>query len=125
MERLLSSRDLQFLASQSGKPADIGKWKRESLSIFRTYLGELSKDFQALHGYARRMVAESHVESPDLAATLVRQQATFYRTRVALEFRLILFALGIGSVDVAPLLQMVEAMRLDLGRLVPEAEPSL
>jgi hypothetical protein len=119
MERLLSPRDLQFLASLPGKPAR--NWKRESLRIFRVYLDELTNDFQALHGHARRMVAESHTESPELAAALVRQQVVFFRARLALEVRLLLFALGWGSVEVAPLLQMVEAMRLDLGRLVPEA----
>ncbi len=131
MERLLAPRDLAFLATQQslasrpGKPAYAGNWKCESLRIFRMYLGELTNDFHALHGYARRLVAESHSESPELAAALVRQRAAFFRARLALEARLVLFAVGLGSVDVAPLLQMVEAMRLDLGRLVPEAEPAL
>jgi hypothetical protein len=124
MERLLSPRDLQFLASQTGTPAHVGNWKRESLRIFRLYLNELTSDFHALHSHARRLVAESHSESPELAAALVRQQAAFFRARLGLEARLMLFSLGVGRVDVAPLLHMVETMRLDLGRLVPEAEPA-
>jgi hypothetical protein len=125
MERLLSPRDLQFLAAQPGRAAAARGWKRESLRIFRMYLAELTADFHTLHGHARRMVVESQAESPELAAALVRQQVTFYRARVTLEFRLLLFAMGIGHIDVVPLLRMVEAMQIDLGRIVPEGAPGL
>jgi len=122
MERLLSSRDVQYLSSQRGfPPAAAARWKRESLHIFRLYLGELTRDFDALHASARRMVAASHSESPELAATLVRQQVAFFRARVAVEWRILLFRFGMASVDVAPLLAMVDAMRIDLRRIVPDA----
>jgi hypothetical protein len=129
MERLLSSREMEFLASQPGLPESVkqerlGAWKRESLTIFRLYLGELTQDFKALHAQARRLVAESRMEVPDLASVLVRQQVAFFRARMGLEYRLVLFSMGIGSVDVAPLLQMVEAMRLDLNQLTMQASQS-
>jgi len=120
MDRLLSARDVGFLAAQPGFTASRGaRWKRDSLRIFRGYLSELTRDFQALHAEARRMVAESRSESPELASTLVRQQVAFWRARMILEGRLLIFALGFGAVDVAPLLQTIDAMRMDLRRLVP------
>ena len=129
MERLLSSRDADFLAShcaagQGLGSDDISRWKRDSVKVFRLYLGELTADFDALHALARRMVAESQTESPELASTLVRQQMAFFQARLSLEVRVVLFRWGIGTVDVAPLLQMVERMRLDLSQLTPEVAQS-
>jgi hypothetical protein len=124
MERLLSSRDPQFLSAQPGFTArDGARWKRDSVRIFRLYLSQMTRDFAGLHAYARRLVVESHAESPELAAMLVRQQTAFWRSRIALEGRLLLFTLGIGRVDVAPLLAMIEAMRVDLFRMVPSPAP--
>jgi hypothetical protein len=121
MDRLLSARDLQFLATQPGfTPGKRARWKRDSLRLFRRYLRDLTRDFQALHAEARRLVAESHSESPELASTLVRQQFAFWRARLVLEGRLLLFEFGIGEVNVTPLLAMIEAMRVDLRRLAPE-----
>jgi hypothetical protein len=121
MNRLLSARDLQFLAAQPGVTANRrARWKRDSVRIFRRYLSELTRDFQTLHAQARRLVAESRSESPELASTLVHQQAAFWRARIILEGRLLMFAFGIGAVNVAPLLQLIDAMRMDLRRMVPE-----
>ena len=121
MNRLLSARDVQFLAVQPGFTASRRtRWKRDSLRIFRRYVSELTRDFQALHAEARRMVAESRSGSPELASTLIRQQAVFWRTRTILEARLLMFRLGVGTVDVEPLLHMIDAMRMDLRRLVPQ-----
>jgi hypothetical protein len=125
MERLLSPADLRFLAAWTAPgPGVAPHWRRESVRIFRSYLDELTADFHALHAYAREMVAASHAESPELARVLLRQQATFFRARVLLEARLLLFGLGLGAVNAAPLLGMVEAMRLDVARLVPEDAPA-
>lgn len=126
MERLLSSQDVRFLAAHRGiHPRLAARWKRDSLRIFRLYLGELTRDFLSLHAHARRLVVESHSESRKFAATLVRQQAAFWRARMILEGRLLLFRFGFGSVDVKPFLGMIEAMRIDLDRVVPEPAQAL
>ena len=126
MKRLLAPEDAQFLSSHRSFDARArARWKRDSLRIFRLYLGELTRDFLALHAYARNLVVQSHSESPEFASTLVRQQVAFWRARMALEGRLLLFKFGIGSVAAAPLLEMIEAMRIDLFRLVPEGAQAL
>lgn len=126
MNRLLSARDVQFLEAQPGLSAKRrARWKHDSLRIFRLYLSELTRDFHALHAEARRMVAESHSESLELASILVRQQVAFWRARIILEVRLLMFACGIGAVDVSPLLQMIDAMSMDLRRLVPAPAEAL
>jgi hypothetical protein len=126
MERLLSPRDVQFLSTQKGFDSRVeAQWKRDSRRIFRLYLRDLTREFFALHAHARSLVVESHTPSPEFASTLVRQQVAFWRARLALEGRLLLFEFGIGSMSVAPLLAMMEAMRIDLLRQMPEQAQAL
>ncbi len=82
--------------------------------LFRLYLRELKNDFRRLHAQAREIVAQSGAESAGLVEVLMKQQMIFLRATTELEFRLALQAMGIGKVDVAPFMQLIEAMRLDL-----------
>ncbi len=45
---------------------------------------------------------------------LMKQQIRFLWATTALEFSLMLHQIGIGKIDVAPLLRLIEAMRADL-----------
>ena len=123
MEYLLSDEDFAFLASQPGYQPEIGaRWKRERSRIFRLYLDELKRDFRRLHEQARLMAAGADAESSELVGTLMRQQVTFWRAMAGLELRLVLRAAGIGNVNVRPLIELIEAMRVDLARIsAPQA----
>lgn len=117
MERLLAEEDLVFLESQPGYRADIGKrWKRERRRIFRLYLAELKRDFGRLHARARRLAANAEAGSDDLVWILMRQRCTFLFATAQIEARLALAGTGLGTVDAAPLIGMLEAMRADLTR---------
>jgi hypothetical protein len=123
MGRLMAEEDLVFLKSQPGYRAEMGaRWKRERRRIFRLYLAELKADFRRLHAHARKLVAASGADSSDLVEVLMKQQMTFLMATTALEFRLALQWMGIGRVDITPLIELVEAMRLDLAqRTAPHA----
>jgi hypothetical protein len=123
MGRLMAEEDLAFLKSQPGYRAEMGaRWKRERRRIFRVYLAELKADFRRLHAHARDMLAASGADSAPLAGVLMKQQFTFLMATTALEFRLALQWIGIGRVDVTPLIELVEAMRVDLmQRTAPHA----
>jgi hypothetical protein len=123
MEHLLSEDDFAFLSSQPGYTPEIGaRWKRERRHIFRLYLNDLRRDFLRLHAEARAMAANADAESAELVGTLMGQQITFWRAMAGLELRLALRSVGIGTVDVRPLLELLEAMRADLARLnAPQA----
>lgn len=123
MGRLMAEEDLVFLKSQPGYRAEIGeRWKRERRRVFRLYLAELKADFRRLHAHARELIAASGADSAALLEVLMKQQFTFMMATTALEFRLALQWIGIGRVDITPLIQMVEAMRVDLSqRTAPHA----
>ena len=123
MGRLLTEEDLGFLRSQPGYRPEMGRrWKRERRRIFRLYLAELKADFRRLHAQARELVASSGADSEGLVGALMKQQVTFLVASRALEFRLALQWIGIGRVDVTPLIALIEAMRADLAqRTAPHA----
>jgi len=117
MGRLLAEEDLAFLKSQPGYSAAAGaRWKRERHRIFRLYLGELKDDFRRLHAQARELVAQSGADSADLVEVLMKQQIQFVRATTALEFRLALHRMGMGTVDVTPFMELIGAMRADLAQ---------
>ncbi|HTM15212.1 MAG TPA: hypothetical protein VL127_19955 [Bryobacteraceae bacterium] len=123
MGRLMAEEDLVFLKSQPGYRAEMGeRWKRERRRIFRLYLAELKADFRRLHAHARELAADSEAGSADLVEVLMKQQFTFLMATTALEFRLALQGIGVGRVDITPLIELVEAMRVDLAqRTAPHA----
>jgi hypothetical protein len=123
MGRLMAEEDLVFLKSQPGYRPEVGeRWKRERRRIFRLYLAELKADFRRLHARARELVARSGADSAGLVDVLMKQQLTFLLATTALEFRLALEWIGIGKVDVKPLMELLEAMRVDLDqRTAPHA----
>jgi hypothetical protein len=115
MECLLAEEDFLFLQAQPGYRPEMGaRWKRERRRIFRLYLAELKHDFRRLHAEARTLVAHSPADSSDLVGVLMRQQWTFLRATAGLEIHLALEWAGIAKVDAAPLIELLEAMRVDL-----------
>ncbi len=116
LERLLSEEDFSFLKGTPGYTAQIGdRWKRDQRRVVRLYLSELAGDFNRLHAAARAMVAESPLPSAFIVELLVGQKLTFWRTMASIELRLLLPG-AVGSIHVRPLLQMLEAMRLEVER---------
>jgi hypothetical protein len=118
MARLLTEGDYKFVADQPGfTPKTLRKLRAERRRIFRSYLRSLVRDFQRLHMAARMLLIYSPVDRPDLAAALLRQRITFSLAVLAVEFRLGLHALGVGTVDVRALLGALETMRANIGAL--------
>lgn len=112
LERLLSDEDFRFLTAQPGYRPEIARRLRaERRSIFRAYLANLVSDFNRLHAYAKAAVVSASSDEPQLAASLIRLQVTFYFAIGAVHCRLALHALGIGHVPVSELLRSVDLMR--------------
>ena len=118
MLRLLEEADYKFLATQPGYSKKyISRLRAERRSIFRAYLRNLVRDFHRLHMAARMVLVYAPQDRPDLAMTLIRQKFLFMLAVVAIEFRLVLHAAGIGTVDVRDLLTALDNMRVNVGQL--------
>src|SRR5262245_37103151 len=125
MLRLLSDDDESFLSGQPGfEPKMWNKLRRERRKIFRAYLRNLVRDFHRLHLAGRMILVYSEQDRPELASALMQQRLLFTWAVLSLQFRLTLHALGVGGVDVQPLVQMLESMRTSIGQLTPVSQPS-
>lgn len=120
MLRLLSDDDLRFLRVQPGFTPDMAsQLRRQRCKIFRGYLKCLDRDFRCVCGALKLLILESRYDRPDLASALVRAQVLFTGGRVAVQFRLALYQMGLCDVDAASLLRLFDSMRVELRTLVP------
>jgi hypothetical protein len=126
MERLLAEEDFDFLASQRGYAPSIARRLRsERRKIFREYLRCLWRDFGRLEAAVRLLMVNSSEDRPELAQALLRQRLLFTRGIVAAEFRLILYGLGLGTVNVQGLVGSLNAMHTCAGELALARQSSL
>lgn len=109
MLRLLSEDDAQLVASN--KPL-ARKFRQQRIAIFREYLQCLTRDYARLLGGVRMAMVRSHVDRPDLAAVLARNQVLFALAVCRIEYRLWLHSAGIGKVDVSGLVGAMDALNV-------------
>ena len=123
LNSLFAEEDLVFLRSQKGYRPEMGRrWRRERCDLFRLYLEELKADFRRLHARARALVSHSDAESARLVGVLIRQEVTFLCALARVEFRFLLYRTGVGTIDIAPFIERIEAMRLALdASIAPQA----
>jgi hypothetical protein len=120
MERLLSEEDFRFVASQPGfDKRMLRRIRSERRRVFRGYLASLSRDFSLVGAALRLMTMYSAQDRPDLAGLLYKQQALFALGMLAVHWRLLLHACGLGRVDVRGLVRAMESMRLELRQMIP------
>lgn len=116
MARLFSEEDLRFLEAQPGYTPDIGrKFRRERRRIFRSYLRELSAEFNRLHERARAIAASLPAEHSALVGSLIRLQCRFWYEMAVLNLSV---SLGwTGMADVQGLVNAVASMQAEVSRL--------
>jgi hypothetical protein len=120
MERLLSEEDYRFLASQPGFDSRmLRRIRSERRRVFRGYLACLSRDFSLVGAALRLMMMYSTQDRSDLAGILYKQQALFAFGMLSVQWRLMLHACGLGTVDVSGLVGAMESMRLELRQMIP------
>ncbi len=90
--RLFLDEDVEFLRTQSGyRPGMENSLRAMRRKICRAYLRNLARDFQALHGAARRLSLHAPAGHEDMAVDLMKQSLGFWtcysfvRVRLALD----------------------------------------
>jgi hypothetical protein len=118
MFRLLDESDCGFVAAGFPGNTSLRRFRAERRSLFRVYLRNLGADHSRIVGAIRDLLVESQLDRPDLAKALYRCQLMFALAMIAVEFKLQLHALGIGTVDVRSLVAAVEGLQLQLQDMV-------
>jgi hypothetical protein len=120
MMRLLDERDLQFLRSQPGfTPRLATRLRIQRNRVFREYLRWLKADFHRVCTALKVLMLQSRDDRPDLAAALVRAQATFAAAILMLQVRLFFCRWGLCGIDLDTLVKTFDGMRVELQTLVP------
>jgi hypothetical protein len=120
MRRLVSGTDLQFLQSVPGCNPEIARrYSKAQRRVLGTYVRHLKLDFRRLHRQARLLLANRDATAADshLLWILMRQRFEFERRIALLESRLALGSLGVTMPSVEPLLEMMNAMRLQVNQI--------
>ena len=120
MLRVLDGTDPRFLCPHSSvRPNFVAHFRREQCRILRGYLRSLTMDFTRVLTALKLVMAQASIDRPDLASLLIRSQATFAVCIVMAQVQLMLYRIGIGTVNIGELLKVFEGMRLELRTLIP------
>jgi hypothetical protein len=120
MLRLLSRDDLRFLRDQPDySPRMEAKLRVQRAQIFADYLKRMSEDFSRICGALKLLTLQADRDRPDLAAQIVQAQFAFIRGMYLARVNVLLYRVGIGSVDAAALLRIFSSMHIELQGLVP------
>lgn len=123
MGRLLSESEFEYLASQPGYTAEIGRrFRADRRRIFRGYLRSIRRDFSRLYLAAKLVALYSQVDRPDLATALLRRRAEFAYALMMIEVRLALHHFGLATVDVSGLVEAIERLQTEVRQLVVPAQ---
>ena len=118
MARLFSEEDYRYLAVQKGYSPKLAKRLRsERILVFRGYLAYLKSDFRRLEAALNLYMADSRTDRPDLAKEILKRRMRFTFSVLAVEFRLLLYGVGLGGASVVALVDSLDDMRVHLRRM--------
>ncbi len=116
--RLLSQDDYRFLEQQKGyHPRIARRLRRERVKVFRAYLHCISSDFRRLEAAINLCMVSAPQDRPELASALLIRRFHFACALALAQWRLLLYRLGLGSVDVRDLVSSLDGMRSQLGHM--------
>jgi len=115
MLRLLSLEETELIAD----PGLRKKHRAQRCRIFRGYLRDLTEDYGKLLAGLRLIMTQSGSDRPDLARALARNKVIFTVALCRIDFRVRLYALGIGKAESVKLdvLGLVDALNILRGQL--------
>jgi hypothetical protein len=92
----------------------IKRLRRQRCQIFRGYLRSLENDFRHTCAALKLVMVRSTRDRKDLATAIMRAETNFAWGIARLRIRLVFYGAGLGSIDVRPLVQLFDGMRLEL-----------
>jgi len=119
MLRLLNPEDVRRLRAQPGFTWRMAnKFRSQRCQLFREYLHSLDADFNRVHMALKVIMVQSKYDRPDLANILVHSKLTFAFRMMIVESQLVCYRYGIGAADFTDIIELFDALRLELRTLV-------
>jgi hypothetical protein len=117
MTRILDPRDLDQTRTLSGISAsDFARFRARRIQAFRAYLNDMRLDFNRIEFKLRYLMLAASEDQAEIVVALNRVKSSFQWQLLRVEFQLFLFRFGYSSVDVAPLVEMLEQLESSLIR---------
>jgi hypothetical protein len=91
-------------------PEQWNEFRAQRVHAFRTYLSDLKVDFRRLEFKLRYMVLAGSADDADLVIRLNKLKAQFGLGMLLLEFRLLAFQFGVGSIEISALLDGIHQL---------------
>ena len=109
MIRMLDARELATARELTGiADSDYSRFRKSRIRSFRIYLKDMRCDFRRIEFKMRYLMLSASTQEADLVQRLNRLKADFQLKLLRVELELFLFRFGIGTVDVASLVAMLE-----------------
>ena len=117
MLRMLDSRELASARSLGGvAQSDFSRFRARRISSFRAYLYDLRLDFHRIDFKMRYLLLSASAQEADLVQQLNGIKLKFQMQLWRVEFQLLAFRLGYGSIEITPLIEMLEQFESGLIR---------
>ena len=124
MERLLTGTDAEYLKIHLAGDRHVARrLRRQRLQIFRQYLSEMKRDFSRLSLAMRELITCAPADRVELVAELIKMEWRFRCNLAEVHLRLGFYTVGLGSLEVAPLVRGFESLETGIRQLmeIPEA----
>ncbi len=117
MLRMLDSRELAAARSLHGvAPSDISRFRARRIASFRSYLSDMRLDFHRIEFKMRYLLLSASAQEADLVQQLNGLKLKFQLQLWTVEFQILAFRLGYGSIEITPLIEMLEQFESGLIR---------
>ena len=109
MARLLDARELAAARTLCGVAhADFDRFRKCRIAAFGSYLNDMRLDFNRIDFKMRYLLLSASANDADLVQQLNRLKFAFQVQVWRVEFQLLAYRLGFGTVEIAPLLKLLE-----------------
>jgi hypothetical protein len=116
--RLFSEADFTYIERQPGYRPEIGrKLRAERARIFKSYLGQMGREFERLHHSLRALTLQAGADRPEISRALLEQQLLFSLLMTKARMRAALFQLGVKPVEVQGLVETLDRMQSQVNQL--------
>ncbi len=117
MARVLDARELAAARELCGNNhGEFARFRSGRIVSFRSYLNDMRLDFNRVDFKMRYLLLSASAEDADLVQQLNGLKFSFQIQVWRVEFQLLAFRLGLGAVDTAPLIEMLEQFEASLTR---------